>query len=78
MAKELRLTGQFSAVAADGSAYNILEWTEFHDVNSMSSTHREWQAGMKALTLRSGEHVNYLGDDEYEVVRRSLRLRKAK
>ncbi len=78
MAKELRLTGQFSAVAADGSAYDILEWTEFHDVTCMSSTHREWLAGMKALKLPSGEHVNSLGDDEYEVVTSSLRLRKAK
>jgi len=78
MAKELRLTGRFSAVAGDGSAHEIVEWTEFHDVTSRSSTYREWQPGMKSLQLRSGEHVNHLGDDEYEVVVSSMRLRKAK
>jgi len=78
MAKEMRRTGLFSAVSADGSIHEIVEWTEFYDATSTSSTHREWVPGMRSLTLRSGEHVNHLGDDEYEVVSSSLRLRKAK
>lgn len=73
-----RQTGKFSTVAADGSEHEVIEWTKYIDVTTRGSESREFVPGLKTLTLRDGQHVNRLGDDEYEVVASGLRLRKAK
>jgi len=64
--KETRHVGTFSAVAKDGTEFEISEFQTFIECKTFDGT--EWVAGMKQLRTSDGESVNRIEKGKYEVL----------
>ena len=65
--KETRRMGSFTAKDAKGSLHTIYVFQDFIDVGTLSNPN-EVAPGMRSLKTQKGEHVNSLGNGQYEIV----------
>lgn len=69
-----RLTNQFKTTGDDGNKYDILEYTEFHQVSTFNSEPEE-EEGLKEYMTRNGSPVNRLSETEFVIVIDGIKLK---
>ncbi|MGI4879210.1 MAG: hypothetical protein ACRYG4_17180 [Janthinobacterium lividum] len=56
------------ARGGSGKLYNVLEYVDQIDVTSKDSAGPEFLDGMRSLLLSDGRHVNFVTEDEFQIV----------
>lgn len=70
-------TDSFTAHAKDGSVYQIYEFTQMLNAQTIHDAGPKLEPGIKAYRLQNGDPVNRIGDGEFEIVRTSVRVTRA-
>lgn len=72
--RRVREVGRFSARAADGTVYRIIEYAHMQDVRTRTTPHARDIEGLHELTTHDGKRVNVVGANEYEIVDLGLKV----
>lgn len=72
--RRVREVGRFSARAADGTVYRIIEYAHMQDVRTRSTPNARDVEGLHELTTHDGLRVNVIADNEYEIVDLGVKL----
>lgn len=72
--KKTEPTKEIVAVDELGQKYQIIEFTEYHDVSTFT-TPGIWEEGLKEFRLSDGSPVNKLSDTDFEIVASGVQLR---
>jgi hypothetical protein len=75
--QEQRQTDRIIAVDDDGDEYVIIEYTTFIEFRPISGP-ATWTKGTKELRLDTGQHVNWIDDDTFQIVSNDRVLRRLK
>ena len=68
-------TDEFTVTDEKGSRYKVIELTEMVESRPVNEP-IEWLPGIRTLHLEDGTTVQRLENDEYEIPRSGIRLRK--
>jgi hypothetical protein len=69
-------TGSFTALGSDGKTYQVIEWSKRLPTGTLLDTSPQYETVLEKLTLSTGDHVNSLGPDEYQVLKTGVRLKR--
>jgi hypothetical protein len=74
--RRVREVGRFSARAADGTVYRIIEYAHMQDVRTRTTPKARDVEGLHELVTHDGLRVNELGENEYEIVELGLKVKR--
>jgi hypothetical protein len=64
--REIRETDRFLAQTDAGKRYTIVEYTTYIEAAHFEGS--SWVEGLKTLKTTSGQHVNFRGQGQYELI----------
>jgi hypothetical protein len=72
--RRVREVGRFSARAADGTVYRIIEYAHMQDVRTRATPKARDVEGLHELTTHDGMRVDVIGDNEYLIADLELKV----
>ncbi len=72
--RRVREVGRFSARAADGTVYRLIEYAHMQDVKTRATPNARDVEGLHELTTHDGLRVKVIADNEYEIVDLGLKV----
>ena len=70
----IRMIDQFTATAETGETFTIQLWQEFITVDSLGG--RETLPGLKSLRTDTGQNVNYIDENTFQIVQTDMIVRR--